>query len=1033
MLSAALSNPRISAVVDSCLNGASSIFISHPSAQAFLAYLIAEKLDGTIGFVVDDNHPGGEPLFRDLRSFFDENISEFPLFLDGRGAVPGFISKKRRDFEQSYAALMAKASHVGLAFESALSYPVGGGKGRQKDCLTITVGDPKARDVIVERLSLWGYQNTDRCISPNTYAVRGGIVDLYPTSMRAPIRVEFFTNKVESIRYFNEETQLSISNLKEVVVFPPVDPLGGQKTLSEIYHNHYTKILYITGSSLSLSSGGPLPGASLYVESLGAPALMKKDLVGLVESWGSTHESVYFFNPAKQTYLFSSSVRVVERPISAGFRIDDLGFLCVGAPKTASKPPPLKSYPDGIPVERLEGLNEINWGDYLVHIDFGIGVYRGLSLVGKRGSDEENIKIEYKAGAVVHVPVNRFGRVHKYIGTGGGPPPVSRLGSGLWEKQKQTTKKSTASVVESLIRAYKLRVEPRGFSYTNDLDLMGRLERSFPYQETGDQLLAIQDINNDMDKPNPMDRLLYGDVGFGKTEVAVRAAMRAVISDRVVFFLAPTTVLSDQHYITCKNRLGPLGVSVELLSRFKTKKEQRDILERLHRGGVDVLVGTHRILKEDVPTINLGLLIVDEEQRFGVKHKETIRRLKTRVDILTLTATPIPRTLQQSLIGMRDTSKIVTPPGERLPIETTVSYFDWDEIKSAIRLETGRGGQVYFLHNNVRSLPYYFDKIRGSFPNLRVSIAHGQMNSRELEKTVLAFFGGTIDVLLCSTIIESGLDVQNANTIIINDAQNLGLAQLYQIRGRVGRGKRQAFCFLCIPKKTRLLPDAYQRLRAIEHYSALGSGFGVAMRDLEIRGAGNLFGYEQSGEVSKVGLELYNKILSSALDKKRGVTEDNQKEHLSVVFPGDAYLGRDYMPLVQDRLAFYQKISRATSGGELLEIKEETRDRFGRFTKKEENLFLISEVKCRLYPFPFTKCVFGSGRVVFTLSSLPADCEGSVFLQNMDRVFRSQPTPYRVSMPKKEFLELSFLTKNISEALLFARKFDRLFSRVLSK
>ena len=1028
MLNSAFLNQRICRAVTDCINKARPILISLPAAQAVFTYLIAKKAGGPFGVIIKGSHLGLDILSRDICALFGESISFFPPFLEDETSVPGFVSEKRRVFERSYSSVIDKTSKFGLAFEPVLSYPVGS-KGRR---LLIKKGAPPSRGGLVEALTLWGYKNADHCQTPKTYAVRGGIVDFFPTNTKRPVRVEFFSNHIESVRYFNEDTQRSTEIVEKVSVLPPVEFLDKKLPFVDAFKTHYTKILYITPSGLSFLDREVGGHDELYVESLGVPTLGRGDFIDKVDGLGPIYESLYFFNPTRQVFSFSSSVKTEEVALSEGFKIESLGLACVRAPGRPPAAPPPKAFPGVVPVERLRGLSEIEWGDFLVHVDFGVGVYRGLSLVGKPGSEEENIKIEYRGGAVVHVPVNRFGRVHKYIGTGGGAPQISRLGSGQWEKQKQITKKSVAAVVDYLIKAYRSRSKPRGFSYSYDEELMGRLEQSFPHRETEDQLVAIEEINNDMDKNNPMDRLLYGDVGFGKTEVAIRAAMRSVISGRLVFFLAPTTVLSNQHYITCKNRLGDLGVSVELLSRFKTKKQQQEIIERLHRGNLDVLVGTHRLLGDDVPTKNLGLLIVDEEQRFGVKHKETIRRLKSRVDILTLTATPIPRTLQQSLIGVRDTSKIETPPRERLPIKTTVSFFDWGSIASSIRFETDRGGQVYFLHNDVGALPYYYDKIKNLFPELRVSVAHGQMGSRELEKTILAFFDGAIDVLICTTIIESGLDVQNANTIIINNAQNFGLAQLYQIRGRVGRGNRQAYCFLSIPKNSHLPPDAYQRLRAIEHYSTLGSGYRVAMRDLEIRGAGNIFGYEQSGEISRVGLELYNKILSAALDESQNGGGREKKELLSVVFAGDAYLGSDYMPLVQDRLTFYQKISSNTSKKGLLEIKEEAVDRFGQFSNKEENFFILSEIQCGLYPHPFTKCVVGSSSVVFTLSSLPPGLDGGLFFKNMESVFSSQPIPYKISTTQKGFLELSFSTKTLSSGLLFARKFDRLFSRVMS-
>ena len=507
------------------------------------------------------------------------------------------------------------------------------------------------------------------------------------------------------------------------------------------------------------------------------------------------------------------------------------------------------------------------------------------------------------------------------------------------------TKKSAEKDVQALVELYLSRKNNRGFVYKPDPDLLSALKSSFVYQETEDQQKAIFDVLGDMGKKTPMDRLVYGDVGFGKTEVALRAIVSAVSSGRCVFFLSPTTVLSDQHYITCKNRLSPLGLNVELLSRFRTKKEQGVVLSKLEGGGVDVLVGTHRVLGKDVSTKRLGLLVVDEEHRFGVKHKEYIRSLKKRVDVLTLTATPIPRTLQQSLVGIRDTSKIETPPRNRLPISTRVVRFNWSLVSTAIKKEISRGGQVYFVNNDIKSLDFYQKKIVDLVPGASVGVAHSKMTSQSLEGAVLAFFSGKINVLVCTSIVESGLDVQNANTMIINGAQNFGLSQLYQIRGRVGRGGVRAFCFLCVPKSHKLSSAAFQRLKAVEHYTALGSGYSVAMRDLEIRGAGNLFGFEQSGHIARVGLSLYNKILSETINEKRGLVEGPARQPVSVSFDGAALFGVDYMPLVEDRLYYYQRLSKAEETREVAQIKTEVLDRFGKMTKEVKNLFLVGRVK----------------------------------------------------------------------------------------
>ena len=529
-----------------------------------------------------------------------------------------------------------------------------------------------------------------------------------------------------------------------------------------------------------------------------------------------------------------------------------------------------------------------------------------------------------------------------------------------------------------------------------------------------------------------MDRLLYGDVGFGKTEVALRAIVAVITSGRSCFFLAPTTVLSDQHYITCKNRLGPLGINVELLSRFRTKKEQSSILKNLKEKKIDVLVGTHRLLSEDVYTGGLGLLIVDEEHRFGVKNKEKIKTLKSGVDVLTLTATPIPRTLQQSLVGLKDTSKIETPPKSRLPIKTYVKRFGWSTIEKIIKRELSRGGQVYFVHNDILGLSFYKDKLSSLFPNQNVGVAHSKVGSRELEKTVLSFFKGTVGVLVCTSIIESGLDIPNANTIIINEAQNFGLSQLYQIRGRVGRGSRQAYCCLCIPKDHKLSPTAFERLKSIEFNTSLGSGYTVAMKDLEIRGSGNLFGLEQSGQVARVGLNLYNKILTESVQESQG--KQGGKPHLpAVVYDGDAFFEEAYMPLVEDRLYYYQSLSEAGSPSNLLTIKEEVEDRFGSLTPSANNLFVVSEVRLS-FSFLFPKKInINKNLVSFYFDSLPKKGGASAFAGAVERLSFKSGFKVKTKPERGGSVSVSFSGASINDSVDISVLFDSLFSKQMSK
>ncbi|MBN4080722.1 DEAD/DEAH box helicase [Caldithrix abyssi] len=1007
--------------------------MNHLSAQSVILSALFQEEQNSIAVICEDESIA-KIIFNDCSNLLKDSVFLFPDLLDDSSGIAGFISQDRVSFTESFNALSTKTPGVYIASNNAVSHGTQTPEENIKLSLSFRVGSVVQREQVLEKLSLWGYEQVDHSSTPNTFSLRGGILDIFPLYSNHPVRIEFFGNQIESIRIFNPHTQLSEGNRSSFKLFPPIfKDKGSSTTLLDSINNYCGIVLSITNRYISFLGGGEV--VDVFVEPIQLDGFSSEVHQKTIDKFFNPENpnSVYLFNPARRSFYRRAETKEISAALNEGFSLPSLGITCLvtlGGKKTSSfkKGPVFKK----VQQEKISSLTDLNWGDYLVHQDYGIGIYRGLEVIGEKKMREENIRIEYAHSGAVYVPVNRFNRVHKYIGLGNSTPQLSRLGSASWEKQKALTKKSTEKVVEFLIALYQARSNPRGFRYTNDKEFIHNLEDSFPFQETDDQLSAIKNINEDLDKPIPMDRLVYGDVGFGKTEVAIRAAMRVVISGRTVFFLSPTTVLSDQHFITCKNRLAPLGVNVELLSRFRTKKEQSLIIEKLHKNKIDVLVGTHRLLSEDIPITNLGLLIVDEEHRFGVKHKETIRRLKKHVDILSLTATPIPRTLQQSLVGIRDTSKIETPPLERLPIKTYVKRFDWPFIKDVIQNELNRGGQVYFLHNDINSLPFFLEKVQGFFPGSNVAIGHGQLPSRELEKMILSFFGGEIDILLCTTIIESGLDVPNANTIIINNAQMFGLAQLYQIRGRVGRAEKQAFCYLCIPQGMKLLPDAYQRLKAIEYYSALGSGYHIAMKDLEIRGAGNLFGYEQSGQISRVGFELYNKILTQTLHEKKGDKPVLKKEKLTVVYSGSAQIEANYMPLVQDRLYFYQEISEANTIERLDEIHKELRDRFGLIPQEAENLFKIASIQCSLYQYPVSKCTINGSSSSFVLDNVPKEMPPEQFFDSLQKTLNTYPHPFRIETGKTGVLIISFKTQSIEDSFSLTQRFGELFSQIIS-
>ena len=965
------------------------------------------------------------------RELFDGSVFYIYKEKPSNSGVVGFNSDSNYEFERSCYGLINNQPGLYITDKKTLLCSFNTSSEELNKEIEIKIDREIDQKIITSTLNGWGYVSAEHCVGTGTYAVRGGILDVFPPHLNRPIRIEFYDKSVESIRLFDIDSQLSISKRESVVIPKPLGLVSSGAGLAVLDVLKKTgNLLYITQYQKGESSAYNL---ELYVETFRLPVLKDRVSDVVVGEAVKKHKKIFAVNAKKTDMIGLGGATQTTGPYLKSFSIPVLGLACfVFAAKRNNPLLSDKKLPINVSSKKILGLSEISWGEFLVHQDFGVGRYRGLQtiLVGKK--TEENIKIEYSKGSFVFVPVDRFSRVHKYVGYGSGEPSLSTLGTGGWEKQKLLTKKSTSVVVGELIKLYASRSNPRGFEYKPDDEILSAVKQNFPYKETPDQQQAISDVLNDLQKPKPMDRLLYGDVGFGKTEVALRAAVSVVSSGRCVFFLAPTTVLSDQHFITCKNRLNPLGINAELLSRFRTKKEQKVVLSDLKNKKIDVLVGTHRLLSDDVVTKNLGLLIVDEEHRFGVKNKEKIKALKVGVDVLTLTATPIPRTLQQSLVGLKDTSKIETPPSTRLPIKTHVRRFSWRLILSSIRDELTRGGQVYFVNNDIKSLSFYQEKLVSSFPNHNVGVAHSKMSTASLEKSVLGFFSGDVDVLVCTSIVESGLDIPNANTIIINNAHRFGLSQLYQIRGRVGRGVRQAFCFLCIPKKHILSPNAFERLKSIEHNTSLGSGYSVAMKDLEIRGSGNIFGLEQSGYVSKVGLTLYNKILAESIRESQGSTEHTTTPP-SVSFVGEALLGEDYMPLVEDRLYYYQQLAETKTKGDFLQIKKEVRDRFGRLPIATKNLFLISESQKSFQFLEPKKIEIENNTVSFVFRSLPKNCGANLFIEKVMGLSKKVPFNVKTKTVGANSLSVNFSGATIKNVVDLCLLFDSLFSSTRAK
>ncbi len=716
----------------------------------------------------------------------------------------------------------------------------------------------------------------------------------------------------------------------------------------------------------------PDAGASTEIEFLTKeqPAFNRQFdmLIRDLKSWEAKKYQLYIFaeNPRQlerlQTIFDDLKAEIVFNPVSTsiheGFIDEDLKVVCYTDHQVFQRYHKyrVKQAYNKNKALTLRTLRELQPGDYVTHIDHGVGVYSGLQKLEANGRLQEAVRIIYKDSDILYVNINSLHKIAKYTGKDGSVPKVNKLGSDVWNKLKDKTKAKVKEIAFDLIRLYAKRKAQQGFAHTPDNYMQTELEASFIYEDTPDQSKATADVKKDMESPSPMDRLVCGDVGFGKTEIAVRAAFKTCVDGKQAAVLVPTTILAFQHYKTFKDRLKDFPVTVDYINRFKSAKEKKETLKRLEEGKIDILVGTHGILGKEVKFKDLGLLIVDEEQKFGVAHKEKIKTLRTTVDCLTLTATPIPRTLQFSLMGARDLSIMNTPPPNRQPIQTEVQVYNEDFIREAIYFETERGGQVFFIYNRIAGLAEMASIIQGLCPDLSIGYAHGQMEGHELEERILDFIDRKYDVLVCTNIVESGVDIPNVNTIIVNNAHQFGLSDLHQLRGRVGRSNRKAFCYLLAPPMSTLPTDSRKRLQTLEQHSELGSGFQIAMRDLDIRGAGNLLGGEQSGFMAEIGFEMYQKILDESIrELKRTEFKELFREEIAKQddFVQDCTIDTDleilipdsYVESITERLSLYQRLDNCETEEDLVDMREEMTDRFGALPGQVEDLFIT--VRCR--------------------------------------------------------------------------------------
>lgn len=676
----------------------------------------------------------------------------------------------------------------------------------------------------------------------------------------------------------------------------------------------------------------------------------------------------------KNDTIVTNHVNLIYSELTEGFEIVDLGLKVLTNFELYKKTTKVVKYRSKVKdATKIKDLDELQIGDYVVHFEHGIGQYLGIKTLETNGIHKDFLQIAYKGEDKLYVPVENINLVQKYVGNEGTKPKIHKIGGTEWHKTKQKAGKMIRDIAAKLIRLYAERENTVGYSFSSDTAMLHEFEESFPYVETVDQLQAIAEVKEDMEKSIPMDRLLCGDVGYGKTEVAMRAAFKAVMDNKQVAYLAPTTILTQQHYENFIERFSDYPINIALLNRFVTKKQQEDIIKKVKKGQIDIVIGTHRLLSKDVMFKDLGLLIVDEEQRFGVEHKERIKEMKVNIDILTLTATPIPRTLQMSLIGVRSLSLLETPPANRYPVQTYVLEENNTVIKEAIERELARNGQIFYLHNRVENIEQKANKIAELVKDAKVTFAHGQMSKEQLEKTMISFLNREFDVLVCTTIIETGIDIANANTLIISDADKLGLAQLYQLRGRVGRSDRIAYAYMMYPKRKVLSEIAHKRLQAIKEFTELGSGFKIAKQDLAIRGAGDLLGAQQYGFIDSIGFELYTKMLKEAVLENRDdlKLKDQQVEtskDIEIRILQDAYIPTQYISEESLKIEIYKKIKLISHYDDLIEIENELIDRFSDFPNEVQNLLNISFIKSVCLDIGINKIVETKTNVEFNFT-----------------------------------------------------------------
>lgn len=982
------------------------------SAQAVAIAEMFVQRNGDILVVADDADSAGYIYFDLVQLLGNEQLAYFPALYKHIHKSGATIAENEILRTDSLNKISNAKPCITVSYPDALSEKVVAKENFSTAKIELRQGEDYDMNLLVSRLQEAGFREVDFVYEVGQYSQRGSIVDIFSYSNELPYRIDFFGDNIESIRTFDIERQLSIEKVSELTIISATDNSESQKvSLFEFMNSdsmivvndidYFIKRIDLVYSQALIKANEHRQTSDLYSwivdeESLGEQLqsfrtveLLRNHYKADVIQFATIHQPNFdknfdlisqnitqYIADGYRIFIASDSKKqidriasifndrgdsiafeAVERTLHEGFIDHDLKLCFFTDHQIFNRFHKFSLKSDtarrGKAAMLIKELNQLKQGDYVVHHDHGVGQFAGLLKTEINGKPQEVIKLIYKGGDIIFVNISSLHKIAKYRGKEGIDPALSKLGTGAWERLKERTKSKVKDIARDLIKLYAKRLEQKGFEYSPDSYLQTELEASFLYEDTPDQSKATADIKEDMQSPKPMDRLVCGDVGFGKTEVAIRAAFKAVTDGKQVAVLVPTTILAFQHYKTFSERLKNYPVTIEYISRAKSPKQTKEIIARTKEGKIDILIGTHKIASKDVVFKDLGLLIIDEEQKFGVAIKEKLKELKANVDTLTLTATPIPRTLQFSLMGARDLSIINTPPPNRYPVITELIGFDDDILREAIEFEMNRNGQIFFVNNKIQNIYLLQTKLQKIVPDARIAVAHGQMPTAQLENIIIDFINYEYDILMATTVIESGIDMPNVNTIFVNNANHFGLSDLHQLRGRVGRSNRKAYCYLITPDFKDISDDARRRLQAISTFSDLGSGFNIAMQDLDIRGAGNMLGAEQSGFIAELGYETYQKILNEA------VQELHQEEFADIIdeqhrrnpthFVDDCTFESDldllfpnsYVSSTSERIALYRELDTSTDQTSLDAFKVRLIDRFGAIPQEADDLIRV--------------------------------------------------------------------------------------------